>query len=1131
MPSHLGLVWKKGSDPIGEDPAPGGLSPYESGYWSPNQSKGSTFSTESTKMRKDVKRSLVLWPGLASGTIVLVFLIALGQGEWSQWTRKQFSDAWAAMNGPVAPEFPNPGEPSPVASPTTRELAAIEQYSDAPLAAVADRAPLRSLPKVQDSSNTTAAEKTVVEITAEPMHASVPAPLVYPMVERTEPNSDRLAPPPRVALLKKASSSSPPSNRPQLQADTGNLIEDTSDTAGADSKSSSEKSPADKSSMDTSLQLRPPTSESWVLPNKSTDSISSASRSSNVASEKNAKTPVDDVASLVIDTDQLFADFSAGTQTATDTNNATRHFSDESASGASTTNTLAQPVRTAQEKITAPRKLPRSAPNFSQPMAPDPIDDDDHSGADGTAPGFDSLVERIARKSVEEVKPEPENRVVPIDAEGEHARQPALDNPATWPVATTLTNQLRKLAQWEQRRGPAGEGQFVSSRTSSGSSITRWSNEVESHLEQLRLADRLGDDRSGIHLKKLQQLSVQGAKAAEQLTDRNQQIAWLRAAYAVNRRVAVWTPVWRLSNQPAVADAAPSTTPADVQSAIASAKNDLATTGDLEGWADYLMLDQLDRAADSDDAAFRAIVARRVLTRMQYKQLGAVQRAWIQRPSLQELGDSIRPWSRTPVDYAALLKQIEKMESKTIDLVKDDIAETMQALRFADHQAAMDVSTMIDTHYRNANVRVALSTDFLQRLIPEIPSRSMPVRTRMLGSQVTGMSDIDSDLSIRLVPARDRWSILLQTIGNVRTRSTGRKGPAAISTLGANQFVASTPIQISSTGATVGGSSVDVSGRTRLRGVRTTYDGWPLLGDLVRSFAEGQYEEQSGIAQRLANRRVEKDVTKEIDRSVNDKVNELSDRFSEMVLGPLNQLDLEPQVIDMETTEDRLIARYRMANELQLAAFTPRPRAPSESIMSVQVHQSALNNTMQQMIVQQEPTPLPEIMGECMSLLGIENVGIPDDIPSDVRIRFAKHRPITFEVTEGKVWLTMRVILLERGDRMKLSNFIVRAAYRPQIQGLSAVLVREGHLSISGPGMSMRERLPVRAIFNKVLSSTRSLPLTSQRLAELPGTEGLVINQLELRDGWLSIAVGPTVGETPQPSTYISDDRIANRQE
>jgi hypothetical protein len=257
---------------------------------------------------------------------------------------------------------------------------------------------------------------------------------------------------------------------------------------------------------------------------------------------------------------------------------------------------------------------------------------------------------------------------------------------------------------------------------------------------------------------------------------------------------------------------------------------------------------------------------------------------------------------------------------------------------------------------------------------------------------------------------------------------------------------------------------------------------------------------------RIASEKIRSEVASEMSEKLDEQVEAATDQLSKMVLGPLGKMKLDPQVIDMQTTDSRLLARYRLAGDWQLAAFTPRPRAPRSSLMSVQAHQSAINNTLEQLVPRDEPMPIDEVITRAANMFG-QSIEIPDDVPGNVTIQFARTRPITIEIEENRLWVTLRVVRLSRPDSAALTNFIVRAAYRPEASGLQASLVREGHLRISGPGMSMRERLPARAVFNKVLSPNRKLPMTMPSLVDHPAMRGLAISQFELRDGWIGIAV------------------------
>lgn len=681
------------------------------------------------------------------------------------------------------------------------------------------------------------------------------------------------------------------------------------------------------------------------------------------------------------------------------------------------------------------------------------------------------------------------------------AKHSASDWPAGWPVTTRLDEQLSALAG---SRGAAAD----------------WSTQVTRVMGQLRNLPRLGDDRAGDMIDQLKQLTLQGESAAEAMDDRPQQVQWLRAVHSLNRRVKVWKPVWevtRTSHQTwmvtdQVGDSGGLLVLVDdVIKSVQNVRSDLHQTGDEAGWTAYLLLDEVENAAtakyrDVAKREERSIVAQRLLSRLSWHALQEVHLRWLDRDSVRELAAAVRPWARGAVDYADLLGQIERQEADAIDLAAIEIADAVQTLRFADNPYAVEIADALSAYYRNANVRMAISQDILNRMLPTIDPKSVPVNTTVLGNRVRGTSQISSQLGITLIPSPDRWTLNLQTVGNVATRSTGFSGPVSVRTSGNSKFVAATPIVISDSGVTVGNLDVNVNSHSRLSGIQTDYDRWPLVGSLVRSIAEDRYQEVKPLSNRITDRKIKQEVASEIKTKLDDQVDSATDQLTTMVLGPLGRLKLDPQVIDMQTTEDRLLARYRLAGDWQLAAFTPRPRAPRSSLMSVQVHQSAINNTLEQLVPRDKPMAIANVITNAMTMFG-RDVTLPEDLPSDVTIQFARTRPITVEIEDGKLWVTMRIVRLSNGKAIDLTQFIVRAAYSPVVDGLNASLVRDGHLRISGPGMSMRERLPVRAIFNKVLDSDRPLPMTLPMLAEHPAMADLAVSQLELRGGWIGIAL------------------------
>ncbi|MEO1529596.1 MAG: hypothetical protein AAFX06_29595 [Planctomycetota bacterium] len=704
---------------------------------------------------------------------------------------------------------------------------------------------------------------------------------------------------------------------------------------------------------------------------------------------------------------------------------------------------------------------------------------------------------------IEPEQPEVESINRHVVDEANDNREPAKPLLGSWPVARRLLDQLDHLDSLVRPNMTNDQRSFA---------VVAWTKRVREILVGLPETSRLGDATVGELLEELASLRDIAAKNAAILVEDRQRVAWLQTAYAVERRLAVWQPIYAINSgdEPVMQHVTDDTV--SVASAIDALDSEFSVTGDAASWRQFLTIDSLQDAFSSGDDTDKREAAQTFLTRLQWPSLTTEQRTWLNGAAFERLSAVVRPWASSAIDYANLLHQIERTESNTIDLVNAEIAESMRALSFAAHPRAQQLATNLDLHYRNANLRLAISDQVINHLLPEIPSRRVPVRTNLLGSRVTGVSEVSSKLRVELIPSKSEWRVSLRTDGDVLTRSVGRRGPAAVSTASRNQFDASTPITIKPTDVSLGRSVVDVRGGSRLRGINTDFDAWPLVGSLVRGIAESEYWQKASLSDRIAGNRMRTEIGGQIDEDLRLRVDEASKKFSQSILGPLVSLQLQPRVMDMQTTTSRLIARYRMAGDWQLAAMTPRPRAPSDSLLSVQVHQSAMNNTLEQLFVQSTPQPIETLMQECFDLLGIQQ-GLPEDMPQGVKIQFAKHRPVTVEIEEDRVWMTIRVIRLEKENGITLRNFIVRASYKPEYDGLHAYLKRDGHLSISGPRMSMRQRLPVRAIFNKVLSPSQQVSLTNPEMLSERLPSETVISQIELRDGWIGLAFSAAAQE------------------
>ena len=261
------------------------------------------------------------------------------------------------------------------------------------------------------------------------------------------------------------------------------------------------------------------------------------------------------------------------------------------------------------------------------------------------------------------------------------------------------------------------------------------------------------------------------------------------------------------------------------------------------------------------------------------------------------------------------------------------------------------------------------------------------------------------------------------------------------------------------------------------------------------------------IASRISQRIIARQTDDEFDKQLLTKIDTARSQFDRRLIGPMQLLQLEPMILDMQATENRLVARYRLAGVDQIAAYTPRPLAPSDSLISLQFHQSSINNLIAQAIKTDRDWTIRQLANQISDILQQQPFELPADTPEDVIIRFMDVHPMTVEFEDGKMWITLRIASFEQPGRIQLKNFIVRTSYVPHVDGLRAELERDPLISVEGHRLGSKDRFPIRAIFTKVFSGNSKLPMVADSLLENPLAEGMRVSQLEMRKGWFAIAV------------------------
>jgi hypothetical protein len=378
------------------------------------------------------------------------------------------------------------------------------------------------------------------------------------------------------------------------------------------------------------------------------------------------------------------------------------------------------------------------------------------------------------------------------------------------------------------------------------------------------------------------------------------------------------------------------------------------------------------------------------------------------------------------------------------------------------------------------------------------------------------------------VPDPDRLRFYLVAEGAVASDTASAKGPVILFSDGQSTYLAQKLFLLDQKGLRSTRAQAMATSRTQLKGLRSEYDDVLLVGSVVRSVARQQQEDQRLKVRAEVEQRIRSRARRRLDTESQRPVGEAQQRVTTRLIEPLRELGLQPVLVDARTTEYRMIVRCRLAGPHQLAAFSPRPQALANSLASFQIHQSAVNNLLQQLALDGSRCDLRELYRRVLDDIGLAAAEVPPEVPERVTIHFADEDALRVRFSEDRVALELKVAELTNRSR-KWHHFTVRVHFGEQIDGLDARLVRDQYIELIGPRLSILDQASLRAIFTGVFARERTFPLIPRAMAQDPRLDGLNVSQYSVRDGWIGMAIGGTSGPTAEladrPQTEPDDSR------
>ena len=221
--------------------------------------------------------------------------------------------------------------------------------------------------------------------------------------------------------------------------------------------------------------------------------------------------------------------------------------------------------------------------------------------------------------------------------------------------------------------------------------------------------------------------------------------------------------------------------------------------------------------------------------------------------------------------------------------------------------------------------------------------------------------------------------------------------------------------------------------------------GWHRQGNRGNEHAA-----RGGEIRHEMRRKISARVQEQIDSNIDPRLAKVNRVLKERVLSPLERLELEPLFASMQTTTERASMRVRLAGDEQLAANTPRPSATGDSLISMQIHESLLNNLIERLELDGQTFTPAELQDKIASKLNLKLPPLPESIPQNVLLTLAPQNALRLHCEEGLISMTLAVEDLARGNE-HWRDFVVKVHYKPEMAGLDAWLSREGVIQLAGP--------------------------------------------------------------------------------
>jgi hypothetical protein len=434
-----------------------------------------------------------------------------------------------------------------------------------------------------------------------------------------------------------------------------------------------------------------------------------------------------------------------------------------------------------------------------------------------------------------------------------------------------------------------------------------------------------------------------------------------------------------------------------------------------------------------------------------------------------------------------------------------------------------DLVAVIRDRYLHPNVWLHISARMIARVPTEPVDTTQPVNDCILGTTICGVAHTCGKATLGLCDSPDHIDLVATLVGQINSRTTGYKKPVQIQSRSTTPFHAVKRAEISDEAFTSRGAVAHADTHTTILSIVKV--GKQFLHRLIVKIAWKRVRQQKGQAEAIASRHAEKAIEVRFDERLDTNLDNAREKY-EKIRDTLKQLQLFPNALRFSSTTAMARIAATFAKPHQLGAPGPPPAFSPANDVTVQIHESALNNAMPKIlfdvkISQNSDDAAPQLSGQVPKLIRDQlakawegESAQESETPWSMDLDTAS--PATLHFGDGKLILRVRASHIKVGER-DYSNWDILGTYSVTSDGAQVLLSREGEVDALPAGYDPVDPRPLTAeeagvrqeltkdMNSRVVAGDLLPPEFQIPLVDFPDLGALQIKEIIVGGGWLTI--------------------------